>query len=185
MELIRAFSAQQYRRALESWGWAAIGARIPVFASPFGDVFFRAPDGFWWLDLLEGQLTRPWENAEVMKAELDTTAGQDRFLLAGLAWSAQQHGIIPGPDQVLGFKVAPIIGGRINVESIEAIDFVVSVNLAGQLHGQLRSPALRHPGERRRGRPRRPGLTGRPRRPGLTRSGHGPAGCPASSSARW
>ena len=59
MELTRSFSADQFARALESWDWADIGGKQPLFTSPFGDVFFQAQDGFWFLDLLEGALTRP------------------------------------------------------------------------------------------------------------------------------
>jgi hypothetical protein len=43
---------------LESWGWIGIGDKSPAFTSPFGDVFFRSSDGFWWLDTLEGTRTR-------------------------------------------------------------------------------------------------------------------------------
>jgi len=60
MELTRSFTADQFARALESWDWADIQGKQPLFTSPFGDVFFRAHDGFWFLDLLEGTLTRPW-----------------------------------------------------------------------------------------------------------------------------
>jgi hypothetical protein len=47
MELTRSFSAGQFARALESWDWADIQGRQPLFTSPFGDVFFQAQDGFW------------------------------------------------------------------------------------------------------------------------------------------
>jgi hypothetical protein len=47
MELTRSFSADQFARALESWDWADIQGKQPLFTSPFGDVFFQAQDGFW------------------------------------------------------------------------------------------------------------------------------------------
>ncbi len=139
MELTRRFSADQYARALESWEWIGLEGREPVFTSPFGDVFFRAPDGFWWLDTLEGTLTHRWPTAEALTGELNTPEGQDQYLLAGLAWSADRQGVTVGPHQVFDFKVHPRLGGPISVENVGAIDFVVGVNLAGQLHRQIRN----------------------------------------------
>jgi hypothetical protein len=141
VDLTRSFSADQFGRALESWDWAGIQDKQPLFTSPFGDVFFQAPDGFWFLDLLEGTLTRPWPDADALQAELNTPEGQDRYLMAGLAFAAEGQGIVPSATQVLSFKVAPVLGAAIAVENIEVMDFEVIVNITGQLHRQIRDMA--------------------------------------------
>jgi hypothetical protein len=138
VDLTRSFTAEQFARALESWDWAGVQGKRPLFTSPFGDVFFQAQDGFWFLDLLEGTLTRPWPGADELRTELDTAEGQDRYLMAGLAFGAERQGIIPSARQVLSFKVAPILGGAIAVENIEVFDFEVIVHITGQLHRQVR-----------------------------------------------
>jgi hypothetical protein len=138
MELTRSFTADQFARALESWDWADIQGKQPLFTSPFGDVFFQAQDGFWFLDLLEGTLTRPWPDADALQADLNTAEGQDRYLMAGLAFAAERQGIIPSARQVLSFKVAPVLGAATAVENIEVMDFEVIVQLTGQLHCQVR-----------------------------------------------
>jgi hypothetical protein len=138
VELIRNFSPEQFARALESWSWIGIGDKTPVFTSPFGDVFFRSMDGFWWLDTLEATLTRQWANADELRAALNTPEGQDRFFLAGLAASAERRGVTLTVAQVYGFKIAPVVGGEIGVRNVETIDFVVSLNILGQLHEQVR-----------------------------------------------
>jgi len=138
MDLIRNFSQDQFSSALESWDWIEIGEKTPVFTSPFGDVFFRAADGFWWLDTVEATLSRPWGTAEELKATLNTPEGQDRYLLAGLAVSAERHGIVPGPEQVYGYKIAPMLGGQTGLSNVQVIDFVVSINILGQLYRQIR-----------------------------------------------
>jgi hypothetical protein len=103
MELTRSFTADQFARALESWDWADIQGKQPLSTSPFGDVFFQAQDGFWFLDLLEGTLTRPWPDADALQAELNMATGQDRYLMARLAFAAERRGIIPSARQVLSF----------------------------------------------------------------------------------
>jgi hypothetical protein len=138
MNLTRSFAAEQFTRGLDSWGWIGAAGKIPLFASVFGDVFFRADDGFWYLDTLEGTLTRVWADAQALKADLATASGQDRYLLAGLAFGAESRGLIPDPGQVYNFKVPPVMGGALDVDNVETIDFVVGLNIAGQLHDQIR-----------------------------------------------
>jgi hypothetical protein len=138
MKLTRVFSAEQYTLATSSWQWLDLGGKTPLFTSSFGDIFFRASDGFWWLDTLEGSLTRPWPTAEQMQAELNTPDGQDQYLLAGLAQAATRQGLVPAEDQIYDFTVSPVLGGAMAPANIGIIDFLVGVNIGGQLYEQVR-----------------------------------------------
>jgi len=138
VDLIRDFVSDEFSRALESWSSIGIEGKKPLFCSPCGDVFLRAADGIWWLDTLEGTLTRRWAHSEELKAALRTTEGQDRFLLAGLA-AGERQGIAPGTRQVYGLQIAPVLGGQLNVDNLEVIDFVVGINILGQIHEQVRN----------------------------------------------
>lgn len=138
MELTRAFPAEQYAGALASWQWLGLGGREPMMTSPFGDVFFESEDGVWFLDLVEGSLQRPWGSLEELKASLETEEGQDRYLLSGLALGAAARGILPGDTEVYAFTTPPVLGGSVDLDNIEAADFVVAVNLAGQIHAQVK-----------------------------------------------
>lgn len=111
----------------------------PAFTSPFGDVFLQGADGIWFLDLVEGTLSRRWADGDALTVDLDSPEGQDQYLLARLAQGAESLGIVPSNAQVLSFKVPPVLGGATAVSNIEAANFVVSVNLAGQIHQQLRN----------------------------------------------
>jgi len=138
MQLTRTFTAEQYAQATESWSWLGLVGKTPIFTSPFGDVFFRASDGFWWLDTLEGTLTRPWQTADELNAALSSAEGQDLYLLGALAMAAERAGVVAGADQVYDFTISPLFGGSFDVGNIGVIDFVVGVNIAGQIHDQLR-----------------------------------------------
>lgn len=59
--------------------------------------------------------------------------------MVGLAQAAEGAGLTPGGDQVLSFKVPPVLGGELSPENLELADFVVAVNLTGQIHEQVKS----------------------------------------------
>ena len=138
MKLTFTPSPQEFEQALESWAWIDIGDKQPLFASLFGDVFFQAGDGVWYLDQLEGTLTREWEDRAAMDAALDTEDGHDKYLLGALAIAARDAGLVLGPAQVYDFAPPPILGGPIVVDNITVMDFVVSSHIAGQIHDQVR-----------------------------------------------
>ncbi|MFC4061196.1 T6SS immunity protein Tdi1 domain-containing protein [Planomonospora corallina] len=138
MELTKVFTPEQFEQGLESWHWIGLEGKVPVLASLFGDVVFRAEDGFWWLDTIEGSLTRPWEDADAVRAELNTVAGQERYLLVGLVRAAVRQGLAPAAEQVYDFKHPPVLGGEVDLDNLEVIDFAVGLNIAGQIHEQVR-----------------------------------------------
>ena len=138
VDLIRTFSLEQYAGALDGWEWAGIGVKVPLFASPFGDLFLQSDDGCWFLSVVHGTLTQCWDSVEDLRAELDTPEGRERYLMAGLAQETERAGIVPDAKQIYDFKHPPVAGGPITVDNVHALDFVVSVNVAGQIHGQVK-----------------------------------------------
>jgi hypothetical protein len=139
VELTKTFTGDHYARALESWAWIGLDGKAPAFTSLFGDVFLQSPDGWWYLDTIEGSLTRLWESREALADDLNSGEGQDRYLLGGLAMAAARRGLTLGPQDVYDLVPPPVLGGRLAVENIAVYDFVVAVNLAGQLHHQVRN----------------------------------------------
>jgi len=109
-----------------------------VLTSLFGDVFLQDAQGYWFLDSLEGTLNRVAGTRDEIQAILDSEDGQDQYLMGGLAFGADGRGIHLKPPEVYAFKVAPILGGTMDVDSIVVMDFIVSLDIAGQLHRQLR-----------------------------------------------
>jgi hypothetical protein len=138
MQLMKTFSAEQFDNALESWSFLDLDGKTPAFASLFGDVFLHSPDGWWFLDTLDGTLRRVWDTHEELEDELNTEDGQDRYLLGGLAIAAHERGVTLGDDEVYDFMPPPILGGDLIVDNIVAQNFIVAINLAGQIHGQVR-----------------------------------------------
>jgi hypothetical protein len=140
VEPIRKFDAQSYSQALESWGWLkGLAGMSPALANAFGDLFMEAADGSYaFLSTLDGTLERHWPDAASLQAAINTRQAQDEFLIVGLVQDASRAGLDPGPQQVLSFKVPPALGGAVAVENLTVEDFVVTVNIAGQIHQQIR-----------------------------------------------
>lgn len=138
MELIRRFSTEQYAGALDAWGFLGVAGKTPSFSSAFGDVFLETPDGWWFLDILGGTLTREWDSSADLQAALNTSEGQDRFLMAGLVEAANGRGLAPGMTEILAFTLPPMLGGDISPANLEVSDMVVTVDLHGQIHEQIR-----------------------------------------------
>jgi len=139
MDLIRRFSPDLLSEALSDWQWLPrLAGQRPLVTSAFGDVFLQGTDGVWFLDTVEGKLSREWDSPTSLQAELNTGDGQDRYLMAGLAMAAFNAGLLPNDRQVLSFKVMPALGGPLELQNIEVSDLVVTLSIAGQIHRQIK-----------------------------------------------
>lgn len=125
-------------RALDSWRWLPIDSMQPILVTAFGDVFLLAEDGIWFLDTLEGSLTRVCAAKNELEAILGTKDGENQYLLAGFVERAQREGMLLEPNQCYDFKLNPVVGGQLEFGNIEPRNFVVAVHMAGQLHEQTR-----------------------------------------------
>jgi hypothetical protein len=139
MDLIRRFSPELLSEALSDWQWLAeLAGKRALVTSAFGDVFLQGDDGVWFLDTVEGKLSREWDSPGSLQAQLNTAAGQDRYLLAGLCVAASSAGLVPGDLQVLSFRVPPVLGGSFEPQNIEVSDLIVALSVAGQIHRQVK-----------------------------------------------
>jgi hypothetical protein len=134
----KTFDEDVYLRALQDWAWLPIAGKRPVLASLFGDVFLEDAEGIWCLDVLEGSLKRVVADRQQMTQTLATEQGQDDYLLAGLAVGAHHRlGLSPGPAEVLAWRIPPVLGGPIEAENLELMDFEVHMSIQAQLHQQV------------------------------------------------
>lgn len=138
MDPIRRFPIDAYSAALESWSFLELADKQPLFTSPFGDVFLQAADGFWFLDVIGGELNHRWSTEQEFSECLNSRAGQDEYLMIGLATAADEAGLKPNASEVYGFGVPPVLGGATEVSNVELSDFIVALNFAGQIHKQVR-----------------------------------------------
>lgn len=129
-------------RALESWRWLPI-ADLTVFAvSAFGEVFFRNESGeVFQIDTIEGLLSKVANNATEFSELLQQEESRDKLLLDGFVIGARRRGLVLEHGECYDFKIAPILGGPMEAEQIEKTSFVVKLDLAGQIHEQVKDLA--------------------------------------------
>jgi hypothetical protein len=140
VRLTRQFPPKDYAAALESWGaFLDLAGATPLLTSQLGDVVLaREGDGVYFLDVVAGTLTREWDDVDAMADALETLEGQERYLRRALVEAAYRAGLVPGDTQVYDFATPPVLGGAVAASNVTPTDFVVAVNLGGQIHEQVR-----------------------------------------------
>jgi hypothetical protein len=134
-------SVESLSRALESWHWLDLNGKRPILVTAFADVFLIAPDGIWVLDTLEGNLKHLYSSREQFDQALTTVEMEDTYLMSPLVDYLIKSGLNATDTQCYDYKVHPRVGGQINHENMELRNFVVALNLRGQLHEQVRHMA--------------------------------------------
>ncbi|MDR7380547.1 hypothetical protein [Promicromonospora iranensis] len=137
VHLIREFAPDAYEFALSSWSWIGTGDKTPRFASCFGDMFLESPDGWWFLDSVEGTLDRCWDSMEEMFADLEGADGRAEYLLEETLNAALGQGLHLDEDEVFAFLPPPAVTGTMSVSSLAPLRFAIAANLAGRIHGEL------------------------------------------------
>ena len=112
--------------------------KTPQFTSLFGDLFLESVEGWWFLDTIEGSLKQVWRTGAELQQAVNTQEGHDQYLLLGLANEAEERGIRLAENEVYSLTPPPVLGGPMDPANISAVDFVVAVDLAGQIHDQVR-----------------------------------------------
>ena len=136
MKLTIDIPADRVKLALEAWSWLVGSDKEPILISAFGDVFLRDAGGVWFLDTAHGSLDRICDTESELRALLQSDENAAHYLMSWLVAAAEERGLTPGPGQCYGFKVPPVLGGKVVLENVHLLDFMVSLDIAGQIHQQ-------------------------------------------------
>jgi hypothetical protein len=138
LELTIAIPPERVKLPLEAWNWIGLDGKEPILVSAFGDVFVEDNAGIWFLDTVEGKLERVCDGRSDLHGILNSEEGAEHYLLAGLARAAADVGLVPKDGQCYDFKVPPVLGGKVELENLQVMDFMVSLDITGQVHQQAR-----------------------------------------------
>lgn len=136
--LVLDIAASDIARALTAWEWLAPPRTGVGLVGPFGDLFFETGDGVVMLDMMEGALRVVAKDREAFVQALGDDDYRDELL--GDVWvqAAGRQGLNLAPGECLDWKLPPVLGGQCSIETLAKTLFVVKVDLAGQLHQQVK-----------------------------------------------
>lgn len=132
-------SPDDVRRGLDGWRWIGLAGLTVIAVSAFGEPFFQTGDGaIVQLDTLDGSKRVVADNLPAFAAALLEPEGRDELLLGGLVAAARSAGIVPAPGECYDFTHPPALGGAMDVAHMTTLSLVVKLDLAGQLHEQVK-----------------------------------------------
>jgi hypothetical protein len=131
--------AADLENGLQAWQWIGLEDKAPVAVTAFADVFFAAISGVWFLETLEGTLTRICGSREELAAILQSDEGKNHYLAAGLVQRAAREGMSLEAGECYTFRVAPVEGGELSFENIEKRSVAEALSASGRVHARMRN----------------------------------------------
>ena len=126
-------------RLLAEWDWLLGGQYHPVVMTAFGDWFLQDDEGrIHFLDLVAGKLTKVADSGEAFRDAMKTPEKLDEWFIAELVALLVESGVVLGPNQCYGYRVPPVLGGKLEVGNIEPTDLMVHQSLLSQIHRQTK-----------------------------------------------
>ncbi len=128
------------QRLLSYWQWLLQNVYHPIVMTAFGDWFLLDQDGsVHFLDLVAGKLSKAADSGDEFKRVMGRPENLDDWFMAGLVQSLLESGMVLGKNQCYGYKLPPVLGGKLEIANIEPTDIAVHQGLLSQIHEQARN----------------------------------------------
>jgi hypothetical protein len=122
---------------LDEWRWLVPPDHVPLMIGAFGDWILGAPDASHWaLCLLEGDYRKVANSSREFNQLKKDPENLESWFKAGWVEIAARHGMVPGINECLGWKVPPFLGGELSVDNIGVFSLRVYQSIQGQLQRQ-------------------------------------------------
>lgn len=109
------------KRLLADWRWVVPEDFEPIQLSKFSEWFFSAPDGrIHRLELIEGTLLQVAKSRGQFEAMREDEQMRNEWFQAGLVFRCSAQGLALKPDECYGWRVHPMLGGKLEFENIQA-----------------------------------------------------------------
>lgn len=124
--------------ALREWQWKIGATPKPLFASLFGDVFFKATTGeVFWLNTGTGSVEKIATDETALSQLLDSKQAE-LWLLPGLAERLIAAGKTLAPGECYTFIILPIFNeGKYEVENVAVVPALEHFKLTADIHRQI------------------------------------------------
>ncbi len=132
-------TAVDCERLLSDWSWLVQGQYSPLLMTAFGDLFLQSDDGHvWFLDLVSGEFKDVAHSRDDWAEMFNDPQTVEEWLMPGLVEALLGQGISLVEGTCYGYRIPPVLGGKIEIENIEQTDLSVYYSITGQIHRQVK-----------------------------------------------
>ena len=127
--------------ALHCWRWRTGPDATPWLVTALGDVFVRAGDGrISFLDTYAGEISEAAAANTDWTRALHGEGNLDRWFDPSLVTALRQRGLRLGAEQCYAPIEPVLLGGKIDPENFEVIEWRAHVALIGRAYQRLKAP---------------------------------------------
>ena len=124
---------------LTYWGWALPEPVRPVLLTAMGDVFAQGDSGKVYLvDTVKGEVVEVAADGASFQSLMTDAAFVTARMFPSQVVQLRAAGLQLGTSQVYSHKMPMVLGGADEVSNFEVVDAAVHVNVAGQIHRQVK-----------------------------------------------
>jgi hypothetical protein len=128
-------------RLLADWRWLVPEDFHPIHLSKFGHWFFASPDGrIHHLNIIEGSLLQVAKSRGQFEAMREDEQIRNDWLQASLVLQCDAKGLLLKPSECYGWRVHPMVGGKIELENIQVFSLGDYQALIAQSLPQWKNP---------------------------------------------
>jgi hypothetical protein len=125
---------------LAEWRWLVPQDFEPIQLSKFSDWFFCSPDGrIHRLELTQGSLLQVAKSRAQFEAMQNDEQMRNDWFQAGLVLRCAAAGLTLKPGECYGWRVHPMLGGKLEVENIQAFPVITYQGQTAQLLRQQKN----------------------------------------------
>src|SRR5436190_7230937 len=121
-------------RLLADWRWLVPQDYVPIHLSKFGHWFFCSPDGrIHHLNIIEGSLLQVAKSRAQFEAMKGDEQIRNEWFQIVFVCRCEAEGLLPNPEECYGWRVHPMVGGKLEFENIQVFSLPSYQSLIGQL----------------------------------------------------
>ncbi len=125
-------------RLLKDWRWLCPQSLSLVARNAFGDLFLQDDAGtILWLDVATGRLTKIADSNESFRVLAASEELQQQWFAVNDEAQAARRGLIPDPEQCIGFATPLVFAESGNPENPYVADLHEHLSFLGDVHRQI------------------------------------------------
>jgi len=125
-------------RLLAYWRWLCPQQVTLIDRSAYGDLFLRDEEGkVFWLDVAIGSLSQIADSETRFLALSEDADNREEWFAESDVRDAAEQGLIPGPNQCIGFSVPLVFAESACPNNAYIADIYDHVGFLGDLHRQI------------------------------------------------